>query len=443
MPFQHATEAPTAFNGFAVAALVTFVIAYALVVLEDLLHLRKSKPVVLAAGVMWVLTACAVPSGTMLEEHVLHDVGEFGALFLFLLVAMTYISAISERNVFLAINAWLVSRGWGFRAIFWITGLLAFCMSPVADNLTTALVLGTVAITVGRGHNKFIVIACTNIVVAANAGGAFSPFGDVTTLLVWAEGKVPFSGFFAILLPSVVNWLVPAVCMHFALPKEKPKQISEAVQLKPGWLTVCVLFVLTIALAVVFHGVLHLPPFLGMTTGLAGFFFYVHFVRRAHVRRSETPEVDALKNVAEVEWDTMLFFFGVILCVGALRELGYLALASQGLYTHLGPTWANIGVGVASAVIDNVPVMFAVLGMDPVMGTDPETIRAQWLLITLTAGVGGSLLSVGSAAGVGLMGVAHGRYTFAGHLKWTPVIALGYVASILCHMYLHPELLER
>lgn len=432
---QHATEVPLPVNGFALAALALFVVAYALVVLEDLLHLRKSKPVVMAAGVMWILTALALPNAGNLEARVLHNVGEFGALFLFLLVAMTYISAISERNVFLWINAWLVSRGWGFRTIFWVTGLLAFVMSPVADNLTTALVLGTVATTVGRGNSRVIVLLCTNIVVAANAGGAFSPFGDVTTLMVWAAGKVPFTGFFAILVPSVVNWLVPATFMHFAIPHQQPEPLAEEVVLKPGWLTVCLLFLATIATAVVFHGVLHLPPFLGMTTGLSAFFFYVHFVRRASYRRDEESEVDALKNVAEVEWDTMLFFLGVILCVGALGELGYLAMASERLYTDLGPTWANIGVGVASAVIDNVPVMFAVLGMNPAMDVD------QWLLVTLTAGVGGSLLSVGSAAGVGLMGVAHGKYTFTGHLKWTPVIALGYAASIGCHLLMHPHLL--
>lgn len=219
------------------------------------------------------------------------------------------------------------------------------------------------------------------------------------------------------------------------LRKSKPV-VREQVELKRGWLTVIVLFIATIALAVVFHGVLHLPPALGMTTGMAMFFLYVHAVSRAERRRHEDPTFDALKNVAAVEWDTMLFFFGVILCVGALRELGYLALASDALYSGMGATWANVAIGVISAVIDNVPVMFAVLGMDLQMGMD------QWLLVTLTAGVGGSLLSVGSAAGVGLMGVAHGKYTFTGHLRWTPFIALGYAASIACHLIAYPELLR-
>ena len=120
----------------------------------------------------------------MLANRVKHHVADFAELFLFLMVAMTYISAIAERNVFLRINAWLVSAGFGLRAIFWTTGVLAFVISPVADNLTTALLMGAVVTTVGRGNPKFLALACINVVVAANAGGAFSPFGDITTLMV-------------------------------------------------------------------------------------------------------------------------------------------------------------------------------------------------------------------------------------------------------------------
>jgi Na+/H+ antiporter NhaD/arsenite permease-like protein len=128
-----------------------------------------------------------------------------------------------------------------------------------------------------------------------------------------------------------------------------------------------------------------------------------------------------------VEWDTLMFFYGVMLCVGALGALGYLAVLSQGSYATLGPTVANILVGFASAVIDNIPIMFAVLSINP------EMSHGQWLLVTLTAGVGGSLLSIGSAAGVALMGQARGVYTFFAHLKWAWAIALGYGASIWVH----------
>ena len=137
---------------------------------------------------------------------------------------------------------------------------------------------------------------------------------------------------------------------------------------------------------------------------------------------------DLFRKIARAEWDTLLFFYGVILCVGGLGQFGYLAMASHVMYAGLGATTANVLVGILSAIVDNIPVMFAVLTMDPDMS------HGQWLLVTLTAGVGGSLLSIGSAAGVALMGRARGTYTFGNHLKWTWAVALGYAASIVTHM---------
>ena len=136
-------------------------------------------------------------------------------------------------------------------------------------------------------------------------------------------------------------------------------------------------------------------------------------------------------SISRAEWDTLLFFYGVVLCVGGLGFLGYLAVASQVMYIQWGPTLANTMVGILSAIVDNIPVMFAVLTMNPDMSL------GQWLLVTLTAGVGGSMLSIGSAAGVALMVQARGKYTFFSHLKWTPAIALGYVASILVHLWIN------
>ena len=143
---------------------------------------------------------------------------------------------------------------------------------------------------------------------------------------------------------------------------------------------------------------------------------------------------DVFSKVSRAEWDTLLFFYGIVMCVGGLGFLGYLSLMSEVLYGGWSTTTANVFLGVISAVIDNIPVMFAVLTMQP------EMSHGQWLLITLTAGVGGSLLSIGSAAGVALMGQARGYYTFFGHLKWTPVIALGYAASIALHLWLNADL---
>jgi len=435
-------------------ALCVFAFAYLLVVHEERLHLRKSKPVVIAAGIIWVLVAIAyaahpdareLPAGH-LEERILHHTAEYASLFLFLMVAMAYISAIAGHNVFLWLNGWLVSRGFGLRAIFWVTGGLAFVISPIADNLTTALLMGSVVLAVGKGNPVFVAAACTNIVIAANAGGAFSPFGDITTLMVWAKGKVETAQFFRLVVPSLVNWLVPAVIMHFMVPSGKPQPLHEEVRLRQGWLAVVLLFLATIATAVLFHAQWHLPPFLGMTTGLGYFMIYGWCRTYRHRKRGNGDPIDVLHNVAAVEWDTVLFFYGVFLCVGGLQELFYLDKASAWLFdpaSGIGPTSANIAIGILSAIIDNVPVMYAVLGMDPSMDVaNPGVLHTpmsdyQWLLITLTAGVGGSLLSVGSAAGVALMGTAHGMYTFRRHLKYMPAILAGYGASIATHWLLN------
>ena len=143
------------------------------------------------------------------------------------------------------------------------------------------------------------------------------------------------------------------------------------------------------------------------------------------------PAYDIYRNLQRAEWDSLMFFYGIIMCVGGLGAFGYLAIGSELLYGGLGPTTSNILVGIASAIVDNIPVMFAVLEMHPDMS------QGQWLLVTLTAGVGGSLLSIGSAAGVAVMGQARGIYTFFAHLKWTWAIALGYIASIVTHMWLN------
>ena len=183
-------------NWVGYAAIVVFALAYILVILEEKIHLRKSKPVLLAAGVIWILIALAYNSHGlthMAEEGIRHNFLEYGELFFFLLVAMTYINAMIERGVFDELRNWLVARGFSYRALFWITGILAFLISPVADNLTTALIMCAVILAVGQDHPKFIGLGCINIVVGANAGGAFSPFGDITTLMVWQKGILPFS----------------------------------------------------------------------------------------------------------------------------------------------------------------------------------------------------------------------------------------------------------
>jgi Na+/H+ antiporter NhaD/arsenite permease-like protein len=329
----------------------------------------------------------------------------------------------------------LIGLGLGYRQLFLLTGILAFFLSSVLDNLTTALVMGAVVMALGRDNAKFVVIGCISIVIAANAGGAFSPFGDITTLMVWQKGKLDFFEFFVLFLPSLVNWAVPAALMYAAVPNEKPTAEARTIRGKPGMAGVAVLFALTIATAVSFKNFLNLPPALGMMLGLGYLQIWSYYLRMSGSRKGDEDMIlDSFKEVQRVEWDTLLFFFGIIFAVGGLGVLGYLGLASELLYADLGPTYANVIIGVLSAIVDNIPLMFAVLTMDPAMSD------GQWLLITLTCGTGGSMLSIGSAAGVALMGQARGIYTFSAHLKWAWAVALGYVAAIGAHLVINAHL---
>jgi Na+/H+ antiporter NhaD/arsenite permease-like protein len=419
-----------------VAALAIFAVAYALVIAEEAIDLRKSKPVVLAAGILWTMIGVLyawLGLSDALEAALRHVFLEYAELLLFLLVAMTYVNALEERRVFDVLRARLVQAGLSYRKLFWATGGLAFVMSPVADNLTTALVMCAVVIALGHNAPRFVAVSCINIVVAANAGGAFSPFGDITTLMVWQKGLVAFQDFFRLFVPSVINFVVPAVIMHFAVPRGRPQPQPERVALKIGARRIALLFAATIATAIGVRSVLHLPAVLGMMTGLGYLQTFDYFLQLRDRRRSADSghSFNVFQRIAGVEWDTLLFFYGVMMCVGALGLLGYLTQTSHFLYGGLGPTAANVLVGIVSAVLDNIPMMYAVLTMQPDMPL------AQWLLITLTTGVGGSLLSIGSAAGVALMGQARGVYTFMAHLRWTPAVAAGYATAILVHLALN------
>ncbi len=423
-------------------ALLLFVLAYVGVILEERIHVAKSKPVVLAAALIWGLIAWKTggAGGAQDARHAFEAMFlEYSEVFFFLVVAMTYVTAMGERGVFEALRAQLTRRNFSYRSLFWITGLLAFFLSPMLDNLTTALVMSAVILAVGAGNARFTTLALINLVVAANAGGAWSAFGDITTLMVWQANKAQFFDFFHIFLPSLVNWLTPAVAMSFALPRGRPDPAEGSSPIKHGGISICLTFALTIAITVVGRQWLGMPAAYGMLTGLALLNLLATRIdyrqrRYALAQGMEPQSYSIFRIIANAEWDTLLFFYGVFACVGGLAALGYLELASVHMYGKLGFTIANSLMGGLSAIVDNIPIMFAVLKMNPPMD------HGQWLLITLTAGVGGSLLSVGSAAGVALMGASRGQYTFISHLRWTWAIALGYGASIAMHLWMNVHL---
>lgn len=410
------------------ACLFIFVVGYYFVAAEEKYAIDKAKPALFIGTFMFILVAIYYALNgldlNLVHTEANHLILEIAGIFFFLFVAMTYIESLLHMGVFDRLKYNLISKGYTYRKLFWITGFLAFFISPVADNLTTALILSTVLITIEKTRKDFLVPGAINIVVAANAGGAWSPFGDITTLMAWTAGKGEFTDFLY-LFPSaflgffitsfLLSRFVPNVVPNFDASNEKAPKMHE------GAKAVMVLGVLTIVCAVLSHQLLHLPAMWGMMFGLALLKVYSYGLKKKY----GVDHFNIFHSMAKIENNTLMFFFGILAAVGALYFIGWLGLAAVVYHPDvLGPTMANIGVGFLSAIVDNVPVMSAILKANPDMGVD------QWMLVTMTAGVGGSLISFGSAAGVGVMGKMHGIYTFGSHMKYAWTILVGYIVSI-------------
>lgn len=207
-----------------------FVSALLLVAVEEFTNLRKSKPVLISSGVIWALIAWleltnpVIPIGSA-ESAVRDYLQNYIEILLIILVAMTYVNAMSERQLFAALGRLVCCRLYSYRTLFWMVGLLSFFISPFINNMATVLVASAIILAIGGGNRKFIALTCTNVVIAANAGGAFSPFGDITTLMVWGAdikpegGALTFSSFFTLFPAALVSYLIPSIIMYFAVPQ--------------------------------------------------------------------------------------------------------------------------------------------------------------------------------------------------------------------------------
>jgi len=407
-------------------SLVLFLVGYYIIAAEETYHINKAKPALFVGTGIFILIGLYNVINGLDSKPLTHEVEllilEIAQIFFFLLVAMTYIEVMVERRVFEALKYNLVSKGYSYKKLFWLTGTLAFFISPVADNLTTALILSTVLITIEKKDKTFLVPGAINIVVGANAGGAWSPFGDITTLMPWIAGKAQFFDFFALFPAAFLGWLLTGWLLSFAVPNDKPHfdvDTEEKVAIRKGGKPVIYLGAFTIVCAVLCQQLFHIPPMWGMMFG-----FSLLKIYSFRLKRTSEEELKTFVAVSKIEHDTLLFFFGILAAVGGLHYLGFLDLAVK-LYDTAGATTVNIGVGFLSAFIDNVPVMSAVLKANPTMGVD------QWLLVTLTAGIGGSMISFGSAAGVGVMGKLRGIYTFGSHMKYAWTVLAGYIVSLV------------
>jgi Na+/H+ antiporter NhaD/arsenite permease-like protein len=421
------------------------VIAYAFAMTEDMHQMSKAKPMVLGSGIIWfaIFLYYSFEFGGAKNVAVAFqsNLTAYAELFLFITVSMTFLNAMTERGIFDALRIVLANRQYSYRQLFWITGVLAFVLSLVISSLTVGLLMGYIILVIGKQNPKFVGLAGLNAVVAANAGGTMSPLGGISTFFVWQQNALHFTQFFNLTIPCIVNFLVPACIMHFSVVKETPYFAKEVPILKRGSKRVIFIFILTFSITILSNVFLDMPAITGMMFGLAILQVFAYFLTKTEkLPRFLIPDspntidsqkgFDVFKCIAGVDWDTLLFFYGAMMIVGALSFLGYLDAMAHYLFTEISPTVANILIGLSSSSIDNGTLMFAVLNMHPIFPV------GQWLLLTLTLGVGGSLLAIGSAPALHVLGLMKGvmkegeGYTFTMHLRWMPAILLGFFASI-------------
>jgi Na+/H+ antiporter NhaD/arsenite permease-like protein len=431
-------------------ALIVTVFAYIAAMTEDLHQMCKAKPMLLGSALIWfaifVYYWVVYNTTELVIPAFESNLTAYSELFLFITVSMAFLNAMTERGIFDALRIILINNQFSYRQLFWITGLLAFLMSTVISSLTVGLMMGYLILSIGKGQPKFIGLTALSAVVACNAGGTLSPLGGISTFFVWQQNMLQFTDFFKLTIPCIVNFLVPACIMYFSITKELPAPTKEKAVLKRGSKRIIFIFFLAVIITVLSDEILHMPTVAGMMFGLTMLLFVSYYLNKSenklvkvnhfstdHEYKNQIDSqkgFDVFKCIAGVDWDTLLFFYGAMMIVGALDFLGYLDAMEHYLLSELSPTLANIMIGLTSSTVDNGTLMFAVLKMNPHFAV------GQWLLLTLTLGVGGSLLALGSAPGLHVLGLMKEHmkegegYTFTLHLRWMPAILLGYFASV-------------
>lgn len=409
-----------------VVALI-FVVGYIGIALEDRLFVNKAATSLMLGVALWVITAIVLPEH-IVQQYLVETSSDIFGLIIFLLTAMTLVEILVHYHFFDYIEYWLRERGWSQYQLGWAIAAIAFIFSGFIDNLTTTIV--AIQITKRMFTSKARLYIATLVVIAANAGGAFSPIGDVTTLMLWFAKKftaeqVILQGF----LPSLVLALVAGVMILRHVDKKPAVLKKEVDPFNPShtdW-AVIIAAVGSFLLPLLAAGV-GLPPYMGLLAGLGATWFLIDVARRA--RPQETHLKARIKRFfQQTDLESIQFFLGILLAVGALHALGILHIATMWLLRDF-PSEARIatafiGFGVGSAVIDNVPLTAAAISS---LSNIPAHL---WVLLAITVGTGGSLLVIGSAAGIIAMGMVE-RLTFTKYLKIATMPALlGFIAAMV------------
>ena len=416
--------------------IVIFAVGYAIITLEHTVHINKAATALLVGVLCWTVYVVHVPDSELVGEQLNHHISEIAGILFFLLGAMTIVEIIDIHDGFEVIVSRIKTQS--SRKLLWIMALLAFCLSGVLDNLATTIVLVSLLRKLVADKQERMLYACV-VVIAANAGGAFTPIGDVTTTMLWIGGQVtPANIIQKLFLPSLVCMLFPLLYLSRTSGKkitpsstsqEKPMLTSTPTERK----VVLGMGMGILVFVPVFKLLTHLPPYMGILLGL-GFLWAVTEVIHRKKDEERKSRFSVLTALRKVDTSTVLFFLGILLCIGALQSAGQLALMATYLDEHVGNFYAiNLLVGVLSSIVDNVPLVAAMMRM---YGLEYPADHVFWEFLAYCAGTGGSILIIGSAAGVAAMGIE--KINFMWYVRKMSMLAfMGYIAGAVTFAIQH------
>ncbi len=439
---------------------VAFVLGYACIATESLLKVNKAAIALLMFVACWTLymfdpmqyltaihgytgdlSGMAAAVTSIIQEHL----GDTSTTLFFLMGAMTIVEVVDQNGGFNWVRK--VMKTNSKRALLWRIAFLTFILSAILDNLTTSIVMIMILRKLVTERNDRLIYASL-VIIAANSGGAFSPIGDVTTIMLWNKGLITAVGVISeILVPSLVSMVIPAFILQYHLKGElHMPEVKESAETAAGDLTerqrkaVFWIGVGGLMFVPVFKSITHLPPFVGILLVLGVLWtttelFYSHL---QHGHDTEGTQKRVTNLLSRVDMSTILFFLGILMAVSCLAEVGVLAAMGDGLNTIFdGNHYLVTGIiGVLSSIVDNVPLVAGCMGMYPVAAAGDMAVDGIfWQLLAYCAGVGGSMLIIGSAAGVVVMGLE--KITFGWYMKRITWIAfVGYIAGIVSYYFI-------
>lgn len=427
--------------------IVAFVAGYLCITLESLTKINKAAIALLMCVVCWTLLMVSpvayypdVASDGVLHhisEVIEHHLGDAAGTLFFLMGAMTIVEIVDSNGGFNFVRDIMKTRS--KRKLLWRVAIATFFLSSILDNLTTSIVMIMVLRKLVQSREERLIYAAL-IIISANSGGAFSPIGDVTTIMLWIKGVVTTQGILTeIFIPSLVSMLVPAFILQYSLSGKFDKEqnlvtaeISQFTKVQRNiifWLGVGGLVFVPI-----FKSITHLPPFMGILLVL-GVLWTVTEIFHHNTSEDDTMAKRVSDLLSRIDLSTIMFFLGILMAVAVLQEIGVLTALGTGLNeVFVGNYYVINGIiGVLSSIVDNVPLVAGCMGMYPVAETGVMAIDGIfWQLLAYCAGVGGSMLIIGSAAGVVVMGLE--KITFGWYLKRITWIAfVGYLAGIVTY----------